>query len=460
MEGHESNAGWNEGSNSPEADQDLPSIGAQRHSASTEAQAAHGAASASGGHLENVSAKQPACAESDISFDPASFCPEGDSSNTPSPKTTTGGEDWLSLSLYVDHGDFKSLSSTLDVAQQCALLGDQGGDEVVFGDTRFIVKSHGVRRGSRAKGAWMRWVLQSEDRSRLLVGDREEAHKTQPNMTLEVSSDTLMKFGIDVVVGRLRYWLDGMGATLVRNKVSRVDACVDLPNIPVSVFVKPFLAGQFVARARKRSDYFQGMQGSTHYEGEESTGFAIGKSPLMLRVYDKLKECRSKPEKLLLLKKRRWGGLPDCATRVEFEIGRAQLKKHGVDSLEDWLEKRAAICEKLSSKWFRLTEGPVDRKHADRAGTLPDWEAVRGAFAGWCGLVGDVELIPIESEQMDVSRYWKSAVGLIKSGLALAGKNIVDERHFFRELRAGVLDAIGDRDIAEEIRRKRLEQGM
>ncbi len=53
---------------------------------------------------------------------------EGGSSNTPSPETTTGGEDWLSVSLYLEHGAFPDLSKRLDEAQRAAKLGQVNDD--------------------------------------------------------------------------------------------------------------------------------------------------------------------------------------------------------------------------------------------------------------------------------------------------------------------------------------------
>jgi hypothetical protein len=50
-----------------------------------------------------------------------------------------------------------------------------------------------------------------------------------------------------------------------------------------------------------------------------------------------------------------------------------------------------------------------------------------------------------------------TAFGIILNGFARSGKDIESTEHALRELRAVFLEVIGDRDVAEIVRRKSLE---
>jgi len=371
-----------------------------------------------------------------------------------------GGEDWVSLGLYVNHPAFKDLAAKLDFAKEAAACGSSKEDEVVFGDTRFIVSASGAREGASGKGSWMRWKLKSENGVTVLIMNRDEAHKTQPNMTIRAPSLVLMQFGIEQLWGMVRYWVDSMGAELVANKVSRVDPCVDLVDVPMCEFMDPYRAGWIVTRAHRRSEHDLGLRMGSHYIGSRPSGFSVGKYPTMLRVYDKITECSRDPLKLALLMANRWGKVPECATRVELELGRERLKRLGVDSIDDWLEKRAAICEKMTREWCRLTAGPVDRNHADRSEMHSIWERTREAFARWCGESGEVDLTPLLKALPDSSRQVSQAVGILKGVFARAGTEVTDNEQFVREAIFAIRDIMGDRDMAEEVRRKALELGV
>jgi hypothetical protein len=145
---------------------------------------------------------------------------------------------------------------------------------------------------------------------------------------------------------------------------------------------------------------------------------------------------------------------------VEFELGRDALKRYGVDGIEDWIEKRAAICERLTSSWFRLTSAPVDRKHADRAKNHPLWNTTQAAFQSWCGDVGKVELTPLSKTEIDISKLRQQVVGRLVGIFARSGTNIRDNRQFFLEAEAAIRGAVGVRDMAQEVARRRLEMGM
>ncbi|MCR9120308.1 MAG: hypothetical protein NXI22_25510, partial [bacterium] len=155
----------------------------------------------------------------------------------------------------------------------------------------------------------------------------------------------------------------------------------------------------------------------------------------------------------------RWGGLVDAATRVEIQLRRAKLKTFGVDTLEDWFENRATICKRVMKDWCRLTDGPVDRNHANRAPLHPMWILAIEQFAAWCDGPDDLELTPLATATVDASRLVKCALGNLISVFARNGKVLKDNKQFLHEVKFQLLDAIGERDIAEEVRRRAFETG-
>ncbi|NOY40700.1 MAG: replication initiation factor domain-containing protein [Planctomycetes bacterium] len=391
---------------------------------------------------------------------------EGEPSNTPSQKTTTGGEDWLSVNFYVDFSDFDELSEQLNLAQAAAVDLDSKGssdetpvfhDEIELCGIRFIVAPRGARLGGGRKALGMKWRLQSEHGLSVLIANMPAAHKTVPNVNVVATSLPLMQLGFDAAWALMQDYVEALGGERSRNKLSRVDACVDLPDVSVEDFCTPFAKDWIVSRARQRDLYESGVFLSSHKAGRISTGFAVGKSPLRLRVYDKLIESRRSPEKLALLEARRWGYMPEKATRVEIQLSRAKLKQYGVDTVEDWIAKRATIVDQLTCNWFRLTDGPVDRNHANRTPTHPVWKEAREAFFQWCKGARNMVLEPLPKLHVDMSKQMKQIVGMFIGIFARIGKPISDNAMFFREVEFAVRDIVGKRDMCAEVQRRALE---
>ncbi len=258
----------------------------------------------------------------------------------------------------------------------------------------------------------------------------------------------------------MQYCVEELKGAIQQNKLSRVDACVDLSGTPIAEFVEPFQNRWIVSRSRTKANYAVGTFVNDYLQGKQATGFTIGKSPLMCRVYDKLIESQRDAVKLAVLIATRWGHLPGSATRVEFQIERTKLKQFGIDSVEHWIDKRGDVIDELTQNWLRLTAGPVDRKHADRTPMHPVWETTRSAFFAWCGDSTGCELIPLPKLEVSSRRQMAMIVGILKGMFARVGKEIRDNDQFFREAEAVILDGIRDRDMAAEVVRKSLEMGL
>lgn len=388
------------------------------------------------------------------------FFAEGGSSNTPSLKTTTGGEDWFTVNLYLIHPDFESFAERLDDAQREATL-DSDEDKVSFGDVTFRVASNGARQGDSSKGSWMRWRLRGDNGFTLLLMNSDQSNGIQPNASIRVPSIPLMQKTAKAIWGDIQFIVDGMGAILENAKLSRVDPCVDLAGVDIEEFAAPFRNDWVVTKAKKRATYFQALPMGEYYSGSKSTGFTVGNSKQMVRVYEKLVEAKNSPEKLALLRANRWGCLPDHAVRVEFQLSRDALKNFGVDTVDDWFAKRASICHRLTTKWFRLTSGPVDRKHADRSEMNDRWKEVVEAFQSWTGLPdGAVDLTALAKTEVDNSRLANSAVGFLIGLMARGSRIIRDNDDFLREAVFEIQQAIADREMKSEVNKKQIELGL
>ena len=385
--------------------------------------------------------------------------------NRPPYKTNTGGEDWLEVSLYLRHKDFETLASVLNNAREAAEDGREGEDVVTFGGVRFLVRPCGASAGGGPKTVYFRWQLQSENGLIFQLMNREEPHRTMPNGNFRVTSLLLMKFGADRLWQEAMRLLDAMGCALVANKLSRVDPCVDIPEMSIGTLCMPFSAGNYVALARVRRTYdveahvVEGCS-AAHSLGREFTGFVVGRVHTKLRVYDKVRELGSDTEKLAAIVGCRWGCWTPKAIRAEFQLRRQSLKSFGVDSVADWFLKRGEVCKYLCTEWFRLVEGPVDRNHADRSPTLSEWTLIEQAFAGWTGEVDYICLEPLKTEECLPTHLLQQVVGLLVSYSARTGAKFGSTAEFVETLSGKILRLIGKRDIPAAIERKVFELGL
>ena len=82
-------------------------------------------------------------------------------SRPPSNPISSGGEDWLTLSLYLRHRAFDRVTKLLDERRAAAEAGRDGDDELALADQIFLVLPSGAKVGSKRGKAYFRWQLQS-----------------------------------------------------------------------------------------------------------------------------------------------------------------------------------------------------------------------------------------------------------------------------------------------------------
>ena len=85
--------------------------------------------------------------------------------------------------------------------------------------------------------------------------NRANPHETLPTGIARASSLPLLRIGPKAFLRQLNETLDDLQIDLQREKVSRVDPCVDLCGMSIDPLYQAFMQGHYVSRARYSTDY-------------------------------------------------------------------------------------------------------------------------------------------------------------------------------------------------------------
>jgi hypothetical protein len=166
-----------------------------------------------------------------------------------------GGEDWVTLSLYVRYRDFDKTAKLLDGHRQAAEERRQGDDELTLAGQTFLAIPAGAKVGSKRGKAYFRWQLQSETGFVLQLMNRPSCKGTMPNGKLVATSLVMIRLGIEAVGRQAFDAICALGGFVERNKVSRVDVCCDLPGRKVEPLKLAYDAGHVVCRADSSDEH-------------------------------------------------------------------------------------------------------------------------------------------------------------------------------------------------------------
>ena len=322
----------------------------------------------------------------------------------------TGGIDTLEASIYGhwDESRWPRIKENFDRARTAAEELADGGSIIVTNEGDRVQ----VLPAGQKHGVYCRWVMEYEGWTIAIV-QRQHESETTISAWVSIGSVKLMDDGAWWSYVRLKGVLKALGFNLSRFVPSRVDMCADLPGVDVRDFVRAMWEDHAICRARKGSLHWDGVPGI-----QSATGFSIG-TGIHLRVYEKLKECVNDPEKLAILKARRWLGTPECATRVEFQLRRDTLRDDWhIESMEDLFKLLGKISQWLTHDWFRLVQS-FDRKNRnhERSEVMDIWKKVQAAFAAWTGQPQDVK--PRRRRWVpDYSQTMKQAFGCLAKAAA------------------------------------------
>ena len=324
-----------------------------------------------------------------------------------------GREDTADWGWLVEFSEdkLKELKAKLSAAQKAAQSGDVKGSLVRIGCVQCLVKPAGGR-----VGLYFHWIVEGLG-VRLAIMDREKPFGETPNVRVHVGSVRLLHEPLDRVWAQTKLLVEEMGGKVVGEKLSRVDACLDMVGVGVKEFVDPFVSGRSIRRGRKCGVYLDGLAW---------TGFHVGSGAIRLRIYDKVAECKGDAVKWDLMVARVYGGeVPEVASRVEFQLRRKVLKELEVETVADWISKRGAILEYLVTEWFRLTDEEVDRDNSSRFGPSRLWGRVCEGFSTWAGpaFIAAVRT-RVKRSSMDIEGLVRQGIGCFTSAAARRGASI------------------------------------
>lgn len=286
----------------------------------------------------------------------------------------------------------------------------------------------------------------------------KSATKIAPNFVAKQTGRDCLLFGAVEGFEMAEALLEALGGKPVLKRISRGDVCLDVVNLDVQYLLALVKAQCFITRARTARPHI-------NYVTEQESGFSVGKHPLYMTVYDKVRERFGKTDALYLqaLIDRRWGGdIPDTAARIEFQMARNWFRDHGINSPEDFLLHRGTLAELLTHEWFRLTEGPVDRegKHQSRAKTHLLWLGIQEGFAAIFG-PSQGELTPLDRERVQPIELARQGRGCLAACLLQMGIEVKSYDQFVQACMAiltGLFPKSDDRAIyMEQLAKRRME---
>ena len=302
-----------------------------------------------------------------------------------SSNAVTGGVDWLAVSLWIGwsvsaHERFISaVSAALEKAEES---GEPVPVEGLPCDDLVAV----VPYSAKARG--MKYQLQWQG-MKLDFSSSRVPKESSPNGSINIPSTVLMVAGHEQAWDMAKQFIGALGGELIRNNCKRIDMCADLPGVDVASFVDPINEGAYVCRAKDETSY------KTY---KRVTGYELGKR-VRCRIYDKAFEVVENEDKKQIMRERRWGKDEVLATRVEFQLRSEILKERDCGgSVERVFEKLPLLCDWLTSKWLRLTDGAVDRKgkNQSKRAVCELWQRVQDYFQEWAGKNQESFVTPIK----------------------------------------------------------------
>lgn len=193
-----------------------------------------------------------------------------------------------------------------------------------------------------------------------------------PNAALHVGSISSQQ-GLTDTVKAFKNWVNHHLGVIFQESISRIDICAD---------IKQDIAGTGIEQCERH--ICQSRHAGGFYSDRKLTGVQVGKQNVVLRVYDKVLEMQQKKahEKQCFFNKL-WNGYDGPITRVEYQLRREVIKDMFPEnsSYRVVSEKIEEMWEYLTHKWFRQSEGEVDRvnKHQSRCEVSSFWAIVQDA---------------------------------------------------------------------------------
>ena len=179
-----------------------------------------------------------ACTAARASAHRASVAARVQLSNTPPPSSKNdeidnwiGAEDWFQYSLYVQWDkNWPDLNNRLKRAKEDAAVegAPPGFCDIYFMGGNATVSPSGLLAG----GAYYAYKLAYDEVS-VLIAERESPHKTYPSVGITISGTGCLYPGVTECYEKANRMIEALGGKIVRNKLSRVDICLDMPEVEI-----------------------------------------------------------------------------------------------------------------------------------------------------------------------------------------------------------------------------------
>lgn len=277
-----------------------------------------------------------------------------------------------------------------------------------------------------------RWRL---ERGGVKIGIHSDPKGTIPAIDVEFGYQAVKCRTFLEVVAEVEAVLKAMGFNIKSQKISRIDLQLTV-DLPFSVVARSFSEKRFVSRVTKWAVY-QGKicRMDTDQEIQTPIQSIIGGSgkTIIVRLYDKIKECFKSPENLEKLNDLySIMGIREHLTRVEFQLCREWLNEHRINTVDDFYANLPEILHYLTSSYFRVLEN-AKTSHAERQQTARWWDDVQSKFmlafnANYEGKA----LQRIESKVYSPDALIKQALGCFKAAFSnLEGEKPMEQNEFY-----------------------------
>ena len=314
----------------------------------------------------------------------------------------SGGLDKLDASLYGwwPPSTWNGLAPRLNDARKRAEQDVDGAYITTPEGDRLEVGPTGVRHG-----VYCRWSLTWQG-CKIDIVDNAAPSEDRLSVHVSIGSIRLMQVGHFEAWAQLMALLRSLGYEHEREVIGRIDPCVDLADESMKEVKASVWQGRIITKSASYSE---------HGKWERMETYARGKGPMMVRIYDKARECAKDPVKLAIMIASRWGKPCEEAMRVEFQLRRKTLQRvFAVRTAEEVFANLGTITHWCSHEWFRFTDRPVDRKNKNhkRSATSELWLRVQGRFSDWTSSPLP-RIKPLQKVRPDFNALEKQAVGCI-----------------------------------------------
>lgn len=218
--------------------------------------------------------------------------------------------------------------------------------------------------------------------------------------------------------------LQNLGFTTTYEKLARVDLQVMVP-LAMNEILDIESRNKIVCTAQSYSYHGKGLKNPIQT-------FTLGSiSVIQICIYDKRAEMKklrkSNPVKYQLMMQEcfgeTWEFSKEPCTRVEFRLGREQLRSMQINTMSDLLESEQALARYCCKKWFRILEEPKKRGHSHEQEISKEWQQVQEAFDKWFpgadGHNKEVRRTYREDIKCEPEHLEKQSVGCLATMLAL-----------------------------------------